>query len=106
MEALLASVGITATLLPPTTARVRGELKTRYSDFLVNEVAPGGGVVRLARLWPHDLPEPPRSAEAEAPGAPPDALLLRLLLRATSTRRPPAPAPPRQWRLAALDGEG
>ena len=56
MDALLASVGISS-LLYPATPRVTGVLKTRYSDFLVNEITEStNAVVHLTQLWPHALP--------------------------------------------------
>ena len=53
MDALECEVGIRNTLSPPSC--LQGELKSRYSDFLVNEISAEGSVVHLTRLWPHQV---------------------------------------------------
>ena len=67
MDALQSSVGITS-LLSVGDSRFTGDLKARYTDFIVREISEGGAVVRLTRLWPHPLaaPEAPAAAIATA----------------------------------------
>ena len=55
MESLLSSVGITSLLSP--VIRFTGDLKSRYTDFVVREISESGSVIRLTRLWPHPLAE-------------------------------------------------
>ena len=64
MHALECSIGMRCTLTPRSA--LHAEVKSRYSDFLVHEVAQDGAVVRLTRLWPHELPAPPGAAAAAA----------------------------------------
>ncbi len=61
------TIGVSASLCPPTS--LQGTIKSRYSDFIVREVAADGAVVCLRRLWPHALAGPP----GPAPASPSDA---------------------------------